>query len=125
MKCKCITFVFLALTLFSLSGCMTYESFTRVDELTKQILVLEKEAQEKIAEAEAGDLNIAEAIAWVRQASETIEKAKDEIRDIKKSDNIGWVEVIGAALVSMLGGGGLIRAWRGPSHKNALSGPTA
>lgn len=118
MRSKFAILVLLIAALCFFSGCMTYDDFVKIDDQVRKVQALEAQAQEKIAQAKAGELTAPEALAWVQQANEQIKDANKEINDLKKGKNIGWAELIGAVAASMLGGTGLVRAWRGPSHKD-------
>ncbi len=100
------------------AGCMTYEDFIKIDNQVRRVRILEEQAQEKLIQAKTGELTAPEALAWVTQTNEQIKEATKEINDLKKGKDIGWTELIGAVAASLLGGTGLVRAWRGPSHRN-------
>lgn len=117
MRYKYTAGMLLILTVMMSSGCMTYDSYLKVDELMGEISALQEEAQKKTEEANAGTLTVADALEFTREANKEIARLKDEADKIKKSENVGWAEIIGAAMASMLGATGFVRAWRGPTHK--------
>lgn len=122
MSSKFTILILLITAICILPGCMTYESYVKIDEQMKKIKILEAQAQEKLAQVKTGEVAAPEVLAWVQQANEQIKAATQEINDLKKGKDIGWAELIGAIAASMLGGTGLVRAWRGPSHKSQLTG---
>ena len=117
MRSKFTIPILLIAAICILPGCMTYDSYVKIDDQMKKIQALEAQAQEKLAQVKAGEIAAPETLAWAQQANEEIKKAAQEINDLKKGKNIGWAELIGAVAASMLGGTGLVRAWRGPSHR--------
>lgn len=104
--------------LMLLPGCLTSQSLQRIDELTKQICGLQDQMEDKIEKAHAGSLTTGEALDFIALAQAEVKSARDELRTIKEKENIGWTEIIGAVLASLLGTTGVIRAWRGPTHRS-------
>lgn len=103
--------------LILLPGCITLESQARIDALTLKINDLQDQIEDKITRALAGDLTTGEALEFIRYAETKLRSTRDELRTIKEKENVGWAEIIGALFASVLGTTGIIRAWRGPTHR--------
>ena len=117
MKFRSKMFFLLVVAFLILPGCMTYEEYVKIDEQVKRVALLQEEAGVKLAGVKVGEVTAPEALAWVTRANEQILEANDEINKLKKGSNVGWLELLGAVAASMLGGTGMVRAWRGPTHK--------
>lgn len=107
--------------LIILPGCISTTSQTRIDDLTKKLTDLQTQVEEKMAKARTGELSIGEALEFVRYTEGELKDTRDELKDIKEKESVGWAEIIGTLIASMLGTTGVIRAWRGPTHKTTLS----
>ena len=103
------------------SGCISHQSQLHIEELTTKLNNLQGQVEDKIIKARTGELSVGEALEFIRHAETEIKSTRDELRRIKKRENIGWTELIGAVIVSLLGGNGIVRAWRGPTHKATLN----
>jgi len=102
-----------------LSGCMSYKGFVKVDTLHQRILSLEKQSSEKIRLAKNGKMSVKESLEFLEYARAQIMDIKSQLKDTSKSENVGWPGLVGAVLASVFGATGWVRAWRGPTHKNA------
>lgn len=113
-----ILFCVLCFVLLSLSGCLSREGMVRVDDLMGRIIELEKESKTKIEAARAGDLSILGALEFVKLANEQISKLREEASQIKADEGASNLTMILGFIGSIIGSTGIVRAWRGKSHKN-------
>lgn len=121
MRYLFISAAFIIAILILLPGCITLDSQARIDTLTAKINDLQHQVEQKISSARAGDLTTGEALEFIHYAEDQLKDTRDELRAIKEKENVGWTEIIGAIIASTLGTTGVIRAWRGPTHKTSLS----